>query len=59
MVEVLCLAEVGEVLVVGKDLNWKWGSTQIMVPSFQGVDHSKKFSVIDIIISFSWEKGIR
>ena len=58
MVEVLCLAEVGEVLVVGKDLNWERGSSQIMVPSFQGVDNSKEFSIIDIVISFGWEKGV-
>ena len=37
-VEVLCLTEVCQVLVIGEDLDGKRGSVEIVSPGFQSVD---------------------
>ena len=41
MVKVLCLAEVGEVLVVGKDLNQEGRPLKIMAPVLMTVRSSR------------------
>ena len=43
--------EVGEVLVVGEDLYREQGSVEVVSPGFQGLDDSKEFSVIDVVVS--------
>lgn len=40
VVQVLCLAEVCEIFVVSKDLYWERGSLEVVMPCFQGVDHT-------------------
>ena len=57
-VEMLGLAEIREVFMVGEYLYWERGSLKVMAPCLQGVDDSEEFSVIDIIVSFSWEEGV-
>ena len=51
-VEVLGGTEVGEVFMIGKDLDRKWGSMEVMSPGFQGSDDGKEFSVIDVVVLF-------
>ena len=46
------LSEVGEVFVVGKDLDWEWGAMEVVSEGFKGADDSEEFAVIDIIVSF-------
>ena len=48
----LGLAEIGKILVVGKDLYREWRAMKIMVPGFQGADDSEEFAVVNIVISF-------
>ena len=50
-VEVLCLMEVHQVLVVCEDLDGKRGTMEIMPPGFQGTDDCEDFSVVDIVIA--------
>ena len=52
----LGLTEIGQVLVVGKDLYGKGGTMEIVAPRFQGANDGKEFAVIDIIVSFGGEK---
>ena len=54
LVEVLGGAKVGEILMVGEDLDWEGGSVKVVLPCFQGSDDSKEFSVIDVVVSFRW-----
>ena len=54
MIDGLGRAEVGKVFVVGKDLHGKWGSMEVVSPGFQGMDDGKEFSVVDVVVSFSW-----
>ena len=42
-VEMLSLAEISEVFMVGEDLYWERGSSKVMAPRLQGVDDSKEF----------------
>jgi len=48
----LGLSEVGEVFVVGKDLNWERRAVKVVSPGFKGTDDSKEFTIINIIVSF-------
>ena len=57
-VEVLCLTEVRQVLVVGEDLDGEWGSVEIMSPRLQGADDCEEFPVIDVIIAFSGDERL-
>ena len=52
MIEVLGGTEVGEILVVCKDLYGKWGPMEVVSPGFQGTDDGEEFSVIDVVVSF-------
>ena len=54
MIEGLGRVEVGKVFMVSKDLHGKWGSMEVVSPGFQGADDGKEFSVIDVVVSFSW-----
>ena len=51
-IEVLCLMEVCQILVVHEDLDGEGGSMEIVSPGFQDADDCEEFSVIDIIVSF-------
>ena len=53
MVEILRLVEVGQVFMVGENLNWERGALKIVVPGVKTMDDSKEFSVVDVIVSFS------
>ena len=55
-VEVLCLTEVHQVLVVSKDLYGERGSVEIVSPGLQGADDGEEFSVVDVIVSFCWDE---
>ena len=57
-VECLRLAEIGEVLVVSKDLHREGGAMEIVAPGFQGTNDSEEFAVIDVIISFGGGEGL-
>ena len=58
-VEVLGLAEISEIFMVGEDLYWERGSSKVMAPRLQGVDDSEEFSVVNIVVLFGWEEGVR
>ena len=51
-VEVLCLTEVCQVLVICEDLDGEWGSVEVVPPGFQGTDNGKEFPVVDVVVSF-------
>ena len=53
-VEVLGGTEVGEVFVVGEDLDWEGGSMEVVSPRFQGSDDGEEFSVVNVIVPFCW-----
>ena len=46
------LSEVREVLVVGEDLDRERGAMEVVAPSFQGANDSKKLTVVDVVIPF-------
>ena len=51
-IERLGLAEVGEVLVIHKDLYLEGGAMKVVAPRFQGADDCEEFLVIDVVVSF-------
>ena len=51
-VQGLGLSEVGEVFMVGEDLNWERGAVEVVSPRFKGADDSKEFTIIDVIVLF-------
>ena len=55
-IEVLCLMEVHQVLVIGKDLDREGGTMEIVSPRFQGADDCQEFSVVDVIDSLCRDK---
>ena len=55
-IEVLCLTEVCQVLVVSEDLDGKRGTVEIVSPRLQGADDGKEFSVVDVIVVFCWDE---
>ena len=52
MIEILCLTEVRQVLVVCKDLDGKGGAVEIMSPGLQSADDGEEFSIVDVVIPF-------
>ena len=57
-IEVLCLTEVHQVLVIGEDLYRKGGAVKIVPPGLQSADDGKEFTVIDVIVSFSRDEQL-
>ena len=55
-VEVLCLTEVCQVLVICKDLNGKEETVEVMPLEFQGTDDCKELPVVDVVVSFSGDE---
>ena len=51
-IEQLGLVEIGEILVIHKDLYQKGEAMKVVAPRFQGVDNHEEFSVIDVVVSF-------
>ena len=58
-VEVLCLTEIRQVLVVRKDLYGERGAVEVVSPGLQGADDSEEFSVVDIVVSFRRDERLR
>ena len=56
MVEVLCLMEVHQVLVICKDLDGKREAVEIVPPGFQSTDDCKELSVVDVVVLFGWDE---
>ena len=52
MIEVLCLTEVCQVLVICEDLDGEGRSMKIVSPGFQSTDDCKEFPVVDVVVSF-------
>ena len=48
----LKLAEIGEILVIHEDLDWKGRTIEVVLPRFQGTDDGEEFTVVDVIVSF-------
>ena len=44
--------EVGEVFMVSEDLYRERGSVEVVSPGFQGMNDTKEFSVVDVVVSF-------
>ena len=59
MVQVLGLMEVYQVFVVCEDLDGEGRTMEVVSPRLQGVDDSKEFSVIDVVIVFYWDEQLR
>ena len=57
-IEVLGLTEVRQVLVICEDLDGERGSMEIVSPGFQGADDGKELSVVDVVVSFGWDKRL-
>ena len=52
-------AEVRQVFVISEDLDGEGGTVEVMSPGFEGTDDSQGFSVVNIIVSFCREEGLR
>jgi hypothetical protein len=46
--------EVGQVLVIGDDLDGMWGAFQKGAPFFEGSNNCEKFFVVNLIINVGW-----
>ena len=57
-VEVLCLTEVHQVLVVREDLDGEEGSVEVVSPGLQSTDDCEEFLVIDVIVLFCWDERL-
>ena len=51
-VEVLCLTEVRQVLVVCESLDGERGAMEVMPPRFQSADDCEEFVVVDVVVPF-------
>ena len=57
-VKTLGRMEEGEVLMISKDLDGKWGAMEIMAPSLKSANNREKFTIVNIIIPFCGGKGL-
>ena len=57
-IERLGLSEVGEVLMVSEDLYREQGAVEVMAPGLQGVNDSKEFAIIDIVVTLGRREGL-
>ena len=57
-IEVLCLTNVCQVLVVSEDLDGEGGTMEIMSPGFQGTNDGKELSVVDVVVAFCWDEQL-
>ena len=51
--------KVGQVLVVGDDGNRMRCTLNVLASFSKGKDDCKEFSVIDVVVPFSWEESTR
>ena len=58
-VEVLCLTEVRQILVICEDLYGEGGTVEVMPSGLQGLDDGEEFSVVDVVVSFCWDERLR
>ena len=58
-VEVLCLTEIRQVLVISEDLYGERGTVEVIPPGLQGLDDGEKLPVVDVIVSFCRDKRLR
>jgi len=54
--QLLSFFEYFEDFMVREDLDVMGGAFEVMMPFFESLDDSKKFSIIDIIISFGFNE---
>ena len=47
-----------EILGVRKDFDVMGGSFEVMMPLLQSLNDGEKFSIVDIIVSFSFNEGL-
>lgn len=57
-VEVLGCSKVGQILVITQNLNFVWGSKEVVPPCFKELYDGKELSVVDVIILFGFGKGM-
>ena len=50
--------EIGQIFVVGENLDRKGGTVEVVPPGFESTDDSKEFTIIDVIISFCQREGL-
>ena len=58
VIERLGLSEIGEVFMVSEDLYGERGAMEVMAPGLQGVNDSKEFAIIDIVVTLSRGEGL-
>jgi hypothetical protein len=59
MIQMLGTTEVGEVLVICKNLDRKRGTVKVLTPDFEGPNDCKEFPIIDVIVAFGGDEGLR
>ena len=45
--------------MISENLDEERGAMEVMSPGFESTDNRQEFSVVDIVISFCWAKGLR
>ena len=45
--------------MISENLDGEGGTMEVMSPGFEGTDDCQEFSVIDIIVLFCWEEGLK
>ena len=57
-VEVLCLMEVHQVLMICEDLDGEVGAMEVVPPRLQGVDDCEELSVVNVVVLFCWDEQL-
>ena len=57
-VEVVGLAEVGQVFMISEDLNWSGRAEEVMAPGIKYSHDNKQLPIIDVIIPFGRAKHL-
>jgi hypothetical protein len=55
--DLLRLAEVLEIFVVGSDGNWMVGTKEVGACTLESIDNGGHFLIVDIVVSFCWQEG--
>ena len=53
-IEFLCCSEVGEVLVIRDNIDWRGGALKEVAPGFESFEDSKEFLVMDVVVAFGF-----
>ena len=51
--------EIDYIFMISENLDGEREAMEVMSPSFEGMDNSQEFMIIDIIVLFHWRKGLR